>query len=62
AARLLAPFLRTARVPKAHKEILERGIGEYIAVQAFNAERPETQEARVFLRDPLSSHAGNKAL
>ncbi|MEA3410408.1 MAG: tetratricopeptide repeat protein, partial [Pseudomonadota bacterium] len=43
AARLLAPFLRTARVPKAHKEILERGIGEYIAVQAFNAERPETR-------------------
>jgi len=43
AARVLAPFLRTARVPKAHKEMLEKGIGEYIAVQAFNAERPETR-------------------
>ncbi|MCG6868207.1 MAG: tetratricopeptide repeat protein [Gammaproteobacteria bacterium] len=43
AARVLAPFLRAARLPEAYQAMLEKGIEEYISVQAFNAERPETR-------------------
>ncbi|MFD2112680.1 cytochrome c3 family protein [Thiorhodococcus fuscus] len=42
AARLLAP-LPADRLPESVRERLAQGIAEYIAVQEFNAERPEAQ-------------------
>jgi tetratricopeptide (TPR) repeat protein len=42
AARLLAS-IPVGDLPAAQKKILDDGIAEYIAVQEFNAERPESQ-------------------
>lgn len=66
AARLLAA-LPSGRLPEAVQERLAQGIQEYIAAQAFNAERPQAQLNLGILyteqgRYPQAEHAYRRAI
>jgi len=43
AARLLAPLSRQMQLPQRLQQQLDKGVEEYIQVQRFNGERPESQ-------------------